>query len=41
MQGLEEKMEELKEQCKKTKYNKATNKYLGQLRKKIANIRRR
>ncbi len=33
-------MEELKEQYKKTKYNKATNKYLGQLRKKIANIKK-
>ncbi len=34
------KIEELQEQYSKTKYNKATNKYLGILRAKIAKIRR-
>ncbi|MCL5413231.1 MAG: 50S ribosome-binding GTPase, partial [Candidatus Marsarchaeota archaeon] len=34
------KLEELKESYSKTKYNKATNKYLGQLRAKIAKIRK-
>lgn len=38
-QGLK-KIEELKEQYSKTKYNKATNKYLGMLRAKIANIKK-
>ncbi len=36
----EKKIDELKEQYSKTKYNKATNKYLGMLRAKIAKIRR-
>src|SRR5208283_3884797 len=36
----EKKIEDLKEQYSKTKYNKATNKYLGLLRAKIAKIRR-
>lgn len=36
----EKKIEELKEQYSKTKYNKATNKYLGMLRAKIANIKK-
>lgn len=36
----EKKIEELKEQYSKTKYNKATNKYLGMLRAKIAKIKR-
>ena len=38
-QGLR-KIDELKEQYSKTKYNKATNKYLGMLRAKIASIKR-
>ena len=38
-QGLR-KIDELKEQYSKTKYNKATNKYLGMLRAKIAGIKR-
>ncbi len=37
---LEEKLEELRTEYSKTKYNKATNKHLGILRKKIAKIRR-
>jgi hypothetical protein len=36
----EKKIEELQKQYSKTKYNKATNKYLGQLRAKIAKVRR-
>ena len=36
----EKKIGELKEQYSKTKYNKATNKYLGIIRAKIAKIRR-
>ncbi len=36
----QKKIEELKEQYSKTKYNKATNKYLGMLRAKIAKIRK-
>src|SRR5271154_1723455 len=35
----EKKIDELKEQYSKTKYNKATNKYLGMLRAKIAKIK--
>ncbi|MDE1873612.1 MAG: 50S ribosome-binding GTPase [Candidatus Micrarchaeota archaeon] len=37
---LEQKLEELQEQYSKTKYNKATNKYLGILRSKMAKVRR-
>ncbi|MCL5428170.1 MAG: GTP-binding protein [Candidatus Marsarchaeota archaeon] len=37
---LEEKHQELRTEYSKTKYNKATNKHLGILRKKIAKIRR-
>ena len=37
---LEQKLEELQEQYSKTKYNKATNKYLGILRAKMAKVRR-
>ena len=40
MPGLEEKLEELREEYSKTRYNKATNKHLGILRKKIAKIRK-
>lgn len=40
MANLEEKLEELREEYSKTKYNKATNKHLGILRKKIANIKK-
>ena len=36
----QKKIEELQEQYSKTKYNKATNKYLGMLRNKIATIRK-
>ncbi|MGC8479698.1 MAG: OBG GTPase family GTP-binding protein [Candidatus Micrarchaeia archaeon] len=38
MPGLEEKLEQLRYEYSKTKYNKATNKHLGILRKKIARI---
>ncbi len=38
--GLKKKLEELEEQYSKTKYNKATNKYLGILRAKMARIRK-
>ncbi len=38
--GLKNKLEELEEQYSKTKYNKATNKYLGQLRAKIAKVKK-
>ena len=38
--SAERKIEELQEQYSKTKYNKATNKYLGMLRAKIAKIKR-
>ncbi|MDE1823926.1 MAG: 50S ribosome-binding GTPase [Candidatus Micrarchaeota archaeon] len=37
---LSKKLEELQEEYSKTKYNKATNKHLGLLRAKIANIRK-
>ncbi|MGC8687137.1 MAG: GTPase [Candidatus Micrarchaeia archaeon] len=37
---LEEKLESLKEEYSKTKYNKATNKHLGILRRKIAEVRK-
>lgn len=37
-ENMEKQIEELKEQYAKTKYNKATNKYLGILRAKIARI---
>ncbi len=37
---LEEKLEELKGEYSKTKYNKATNKHLGILRRKIAEIKK-
>jgi ribosome-interacting GTPase 1 len=37
---LESKLEELREEYSKTKYNKATNKHLGILRKKIAKIKK-
>ncbi|MGD0510380.1 MAG: GTPase [Candidatus Micrarchaeaceae archaeon] len=37
---LENELESLKGQYSKTKYNKATNKYLGILRKKIAEVKR-
>lgn len=40
-QKLEEKIEELQEQYSKTKYNKATNKYLGILRSKIADAKKK
>jgi small GTP-binding protein len=43
MQGkpqLEEELESLQTEYSKTKYNKATNKHLGILRKKIANIKK-
>ena len=36
----QKKIEELQEQYSKTKYNKATNKYLGILRAKIGDIRK-
>lgn len=38
--ALEDKLQELREEYSKTKYNKATNKHLGILRKKIAKIRK-
>lgn len=38
--GLESKLEELQKEYSKTKYNKATNKHLGILRKKIATIKK-
>jgi ribosome-interacting GTPase 1 len=38
-QVLEEKLERLKEEYSKTKYNKATNKHLGLLRAKIASVK--
>lgn len=37
---LEQKLDELQEQYSKTKYNKATNKYLGILRSKMAKVRK-
>lgn len=37
---LEGKLEELKKEYSKTKYNKATNKHLGILRRKIAEVKR-
>ncbi|MDE1854854.1 MAG: 50S ribosome-binding GTPase [Candidatus Micrarchaeota archaeon] len=37
---LEQKLEELQEQYSKTRYNKATNKYLGILRAKMAKLRK-
>ncbi len=37
---LQEKLDELQESYSKTKYNKATNKYLGILRSKMAKLRR-
>ncbi|MDE1851447.1 MAG: 50S ribosome-binding GTPase [Candidatus Micrarchaeota archaeon] len=37
---LNKKLEELQEEYSKTRYNKATNKHLGLLRAKIANIRK-
>ena len=37
---LEEKLEELHEQYKKTPYNKHTNTYLGLLRKKISQAKK-
>ncbi len=40
MPGLEDKLEELREEYSKTRYNKATNKHLGILRKKIAKIKK-
>jgi small GTP-binding protein len=40
MQNLEEKLRELRDEYSKTKYNKATNKYLGRLRKKIALVKK-
>lgn len=39
-QALEQKLEELQKDYSKTKYNKATNKYLSILRAKMARIRR-
>lgn len=39
-QYLEQKLEELQKDYSKTKYNKATNKYLGMLRAKIAKIKK-
>ncbi len=39
-EGLKNKLTELEEQYSKTKYNKATNKYLGILRAKMARIRK-
>ncbi|MGC8585924.1 MAG: GTPase [Candidatus Micrarchaeia archaeon] len=38
--GLEEKLQELKEEYSRTKYNKATDKHLGILRRKIAEVKR-
>lgn len=38
--GLESELEELQKEYSKTKYNKATNKHLGILRKKIANVKK-
>ncbi len=40
MPDLQQKLEELKKEYSKTKYNKATNKHLGILRRKIANIKK-
>lgn len=40
MSDLEGKLEELREEYAKTKHNKATNKHLGILRRKIAGIRK-
>lgn len=40
MDTLEQKLEELKEAYSKTKYNKATNKYLGMLRAKMARVKK-
>lgn len=40
MPDLKQKLEELKEEYSKTRYNKATNKHLGILRKKIAKIKK-
>src|SRR5271157_1557676 len=39
-QALQNKLDELQESYSKTKYNKATNKYLGILRSKMARIRK-
>ncbi len=39
-QYLEQKLEELQKDYSKTKYNKATNKYLGMLRAKMAKIKK-
>ncbi len=39
-QALQNKLDELQEQYSKTKYNKATNKYLGLLRAKMAKIKK-
>jgi hypothetical protein len=39
-QALQNKLDELQESYSKTKYNKATNKYLGILRSKMAKIRK-
>ncbi len=40
MPGLEQKLEELREEYSKTRYNKATNKHLGILRRKMADIKK-
>lgn len=40
MPELEDKLEELREEYSKTKHNKATNKHLGILRRKISNIKK-
>ncbi len=40
MSDLENKLKELRDEYAKTKHNKATNKHLGILRKKIANIKK-
>lgn len=40
MSALEEKLKELREEYAKTKHNKATNKHLGILRRKMANIKK-
>lgn len=40
MPDLRQKLEELREEYSKTKYNKATNKHLGILRKKMAEIKK-
>jgi ribosome-interacting GTPase 1 len=37
--SLENKLEELNDEYRNTKYNKATNKHLGILRKKISTIK--